>query len=186
MNDQLNKNHKSELWESIYVIVSKLKLAETNEDAYDKPSITTELERLFNTRQPELISDDLDKICTREWKLGYQYANWEWREKIQKQVNEIMSMDAGKHYDYQSALTILYQLLSDQPDKSPDADGWVSVEERLPEEGEWVLGYCLSAMEDWQYFTVFLSGGMWYDDSEDDRIVDFWQPLPTPPKQQKP
>lgn len=139
-----------------------------------------------DTRQPELISDDLDKICTREWKLGYQYANWEWREKIQKAIDNYSFKPDSKDRLVIAVLTDILSNTSDQPDKSLDADGWVSVEDRLPEEGEWVLGYCSSAMEDWQYFTAFLSGGMWYDDSEDDRIVDFWQPLPTPPKQQKP
>lgn len=48
-----------------------------------------EVQKVIGSKNiPQPTSDDLDKIATREWKLGYQYANWEWRDKIQKRINK--------------------------------------------------------------------------------------------------
>lgn len=58
---------------------------------------------------------------------------------------------------------------------------WISVKERLPEEGERVLFFCDDV--DIGYFFKergwhFLDGGDWFEINE----VTHWMPLPEPPK----
>lgn len=48
-----NNSKRSDLWEQIYSIVSKLKLDKPKGDAYDFPTITTELERLILSQSPD-------------------------------------------------------------------------------------------------------------------------------------
>jgi len=61
-------------------------------------------------------------------------------------------------------------------------DRWISVEDRLPEEGEWVLifgpGYHVP-------LEGFLISGAWIDDQFERRTVTHWMPLPEPPKEDK-
>lgn len=45
--EQGNKIQRSEVWEQIYKIVSKIPRKEVDGDAADAPSVTTELEGLF-------------------------------------------------------------------------------------------------------------------------------------------
>ncbi len=44
---------RSDLWYSIYGIISKLQLAETREDCIDKPSVACSLEELFKSQPPQ-------------------------------------------------------------------------------------------------------------------------------------
>ena len=72
---------------------------------------------------------------------------------------------------------------------------WISVSERLPDEGENVLLYCDHPMyinDDHRipYFTGFLDRGEWYSASDyyeeaifmEVQFVTHWMPLPQPPK----
>jgi hypothetical protein len=66
--------------------------------------------------------------------------------------------------------------------KQQETNGWISVEEGLPEDKEFVLAYdrfgeiCIASY----------CGGIWYDCIDDYHscgdIVTHWQPLPEPPK----
>ena len=130
---------------------------------------------------PQPTSDDLDKIATREWKLGYQYANWEWREKIQKAIDNYSFKPDSKDRLVIAVLTDILSNTSDQPDKSLDADGWISVEEKLPDEEIEFLGW------DGYYESVmYLSEGCFYYRNDYEAKPTHWRILPEPPKQQKP
>lgn len=50
---------RSELWEKIYSIIDRLILAEIEGDGYDKPSITTELEKMLNKEYASQFKTDL-------------------------------------------------------------------------------------------------------------------------------
>ena len=74
--------------------------------------------------------------------------------------------------------------------KQPETNGWISVEDRLPETGEEVLVYdCfgqLNEKPDLSMSSASYKNGMWYDYlgnihfyGED---ITHWQPLPEPPK----
>ena len=72
---------------------------------------------------------------------------------------------------------------------------WIPVEERLPEEGSFVLGaqYDRIAPEDGYEVEYFLygsknvyNGSLWYswsDNGGEDMVVTHWMPLPEPPKE---
>ena len=121
-----------------------------------------------------------------EWFKGYDKANQEWREKIQKRIDEIEGTSLMSQKDFwhkRTAVDNLEELLSDQPvtDKSLDADGWISVEEKLPDEEIEFLGW------DGYYESVmYLSEGCFYYRNDYEAKPTHWRILPEPPKQQKP
>ena len=59
-------------------------------------------------------------------------------------------------------------------------DGWVAVEDRLPEIDKNVLGVVKDLYEPYVY-TVRFDGTQWYRPYKN-ITVTHWQPLPTPPK----
>ena len=64
-----NNSKRSDLWEQIYSIVSKLKLDKPKGDAYDFPTITTELERLILSQSPDVEGWEgvEDRLPEPEW-----------------------------------------------------------------------------------------------------------------------
>lgn len=69
-----NKIQRSEVWEQIYNVVSKIPRKEVDGDAADAPSVATELEELFlkllpihdvSNRREQLIA--FANYCEREW-----------------------------------------------------------------------------------------------------------------------
>jgi len=65
-------------------------------------------------------------------------------------------------------------------------EGWISVEDRLPEVGELILMYRESTAIPDGYFAStgaygFFKEGVWGNEEKDDWIVTHWQPLPAPP-----
>lgn len=65
------------------------------------------------------------------------------------------------------------------------AGGWISVDERSPEEGQLILVYYNGEVRKCQYQGRTHELDPWYDVSENvwfaDIIVTHWQPLPGPP-----
>ncbi len=72
--EQSNKIQRSEVWEQIYKVVSKIPRKDVDGDAADAPSVATELEELFlkllpihdvSNRREQLIA--FANYCEREW-----------------------------------------------------------------------------------------------------------------------
>ena len=65
-----------------------------------------------------------------------------------------------------------------------DATGWISVEDRLPEDGTPVIALCRFASYQcgWYRMTEFTThkSNMWHDGT-----ARYWFPLPEPPKEEK-
>ena len=133
-----------------------------------------------------ILSDKETLLCAEAWQKGYDKANQEWRGKIQKRIDEIEGTSLMSQKDFwhkRTAVDNLEELLSDQPvtDKSLDADGWISVEEKLPDEEIEFLGW------DGYYESVmYLSEGCFYYRNDYEAKPTHWRLLPGPPKQQKP
>ena len=73
--------------------------------------------------------------------------------------------------------------------RQPKVGGWISVEERLPNEDEFEKNYCRNHWG--AEFIVMIKGanrptslyykeGVWFDDDNNDYDVIAWQPLPEP------
>jgi hypothetical protein len=83
-------------------------------------------------------------------------------------------------------------IISKMETVATDNNKWISVKDRLPEDGENVLVYNDDNSEDFiPYFTGYFHGGMWYSSYalyeeenflEVPSIVTHWMPLPEPPK----
>lgn len=71
--------------------------------------------------------------------------------------------------------------LPDMPPKQK-CGGWISVEDRLPEAGSWVLAFSNNMTE-----ILFYDGGqsghedVWLQDGDWENDVTHWRPLPKPP-----
>lgn len=65
-------------------------------------------------------------------------------------------------------------------------DGWISVEERLPEKNAFVLCFCRNSIYD--VFRFDYTDRSWISKGRDERyfesFVTHWQPLPLPPKEE--
>ena len=57
---------------------------------------------------------------------------------------------------------------------------WISVKERLPETGEWMLAWCGNGCSVAAH--PFLDGRGWFDTNLLPIFVTHWMPLPTPPE----
>src|SRR5688572_8444160 len=72
---------------------------------------------------------------------------------------------------------------------SGEGDGWVSVEDRLPENGEHVLCWKESMIPKAFYSDTgsygFFKDGIWGDVESDDWNVTHWRPLPAPPNSEQ-
>lgn len=62
---------------------------------------------------------------------------------------------------------------------------WISVEDRMPDERQWVLCQCRARIRE----VLRLQDGCWYHDPEHSYFLSFvthWMPLPEPPKEPTP
>lgn len=62
---------------------------------------------------------------------------------------------------------------------APTVDDWISVENRLPEEGTWVL----ACEKDGFMFIDVRENGEWKIGVQALAVITHWQPLPKPPKE---
>ena len=70
------------------------------------------------------------------------------------------------------------------------SDGWIRVEDGLPEEGQIVLGYVESENTKGSFFIEdiaysFFDKGKWAKYDGEDKTVTHWQPLPPAPLNEK-
>ena len=83
---------------------------------------------------------------------------------------------------YNLKTTIADFLDSNTEEGCPQGIGWISVNDRLPEEKVWVLCLCRAGIREvlrWQ-------NGQWYHDPQHayfGSFVLYWMPLPEPPKE---
>lgn len=97
-------------------------------------------------------------------------------------------IDYGGENEFCRGMRKALRIIEDAPtvEVQPD-NGWISVKDRLPDEGEDVLIYCPEFLEDIR--KAFYTEGDFYIEKED-LIVEpapngyctHWQPLPNPPK----
>jgi hypothetical protein len=122
------------------------------------------------------------------------------REKLidlLKQANDELRLRAGCSTwgDFADHLIANGVIISKMETVATDNNKWISVKDRLPEDGENVLVYNDDNSEDFiPYFTGYFHGGMWYSSYalyeeenflEVPSIVTHWMPLPEPPKDQQ-
>ena len=98
-------------------------------------------------------------------------------------------IDYGGENEFCRGMRKALRIIEDAPtvEVQPD-NGWISVKDRLPDEGEYVLIYCPEFLEDIR--KAFYTEGDFYIEKED-LIVEpvpngyctHWQPLPKPPKE---
>ena len=68
--------------------------------------------------------------------------------------------------------------------EAPTVGEWISVKDRLPENGQWVLCKCRAEI----YEVLRNDFGSWYHDINHTYMSGFvthWMPLPEPPKEEK-
>lgn len=75
--EQSNKIQRSEVWEQIYKVVSKIPRKDVESDAADAPSVATELEELFLKLLP------IHDVSNRR-ELLFTYHEWylKWRSSV--------------------------------------------------------------------------------------------------------
>ena len=72
---------------------------------------------------------------------------------------------------------IYFKMGAEWADKNPN---WISVEDKLPKDDEWVLGYC--PVQGRVLFLRYFNGHFYiYVDG----VITHWMPIPTPPNKDK-
>lgn len=103
-------------------------------------------------------------------------------------LNYNKASESVNHWDSNipKAIEFYFDAQQTQVTDKPKADDWISVDERLPKEGELVTVYRESVIPDRYYIDTgsygFFNKKIWGDRVQDDWKVTHWQPLPPNPK----
>ena len=83
--------------------------------------------------------------------------------------------------DYAAAFDMAVKALEKQDDHDTNAVEWISVKDRLPEEGVDVLVWETQGFA----YCDMLKSGVWNIGADEGAIISHWMPLPEPPKGEK-
>jgi len=90
--------------------------------------------------------------------------------------------DSEVYQKWQSALKAWQQLESSIGEETEGQDGWISVEDRLPElTGEYLVFETNHGLKAIEKMVFNLYNESWYNDNGDTFHPTHWQPLPKPP-----
>ena len=108
------------------------------------------------------------------------------REEAIKHIITYAYYDDDIPLQVATALDMAISALRAQQEKeSKPTNGWISVQDRLPEEKGRYLTANKRFGDKIVVFDLWFGGGFWYVEEEDD-VFDFevthWMPLPNPPK----
>ena len=114
---------------------------------------------------------------TKEEAIGrYERIRYNLLNREDKEAVDIAFVALMKQEEFESKLRAL------------ESSGWISVEDRLPEENQRVILYIPRVMEGGNVRTGWLEPiKMWYTDSRDRlfyKQVTHWMPMPEPPKEE--
>lgn len=107
------------------------------------------------------------------------------REQQEKQIFEAVQK-CGVDVDREELIKALAydraQYAQGYSDGRADAQRWISVEERLPENCEFVLCIVRYGEDAWNYELGFVLNNKWVHPGRSDGTVTHWMPLPQPPE----
>lgn len=101
-------------------------------------------------------------------------------EKILDEIGTKIVRNMGrKREGLLEAESIIRKYLTDRAADVPDNDGWILVEDRLPEEGEMVLVTCQTKSGRRSVNRAWHRGGFWHGTGSMSEVIA-WMPLPEP------
>jgi len=100
------------------------------------------------------------------------------REVLQRYPSVCLDWDVGGAFEKRQGFRDCIEWMRDKAINRTalPKEGWISVEDRLPENQQWIL----VIDEHNNYYTGYMDDGEWILDDDTYKII-YWQPLPKPP-----
>ena len=107
-------------------------------------------------------------------------------EKILDEIGTKIVRNTGrKREGLLEAESIIRKYLTEKDTDIHSNDGWIPVEERMPEEGEMVLVTCQKKSGQRSVNRAWHMGGFWHGTGSMSEVIA-WRPLPEPYRPEKP
>jgi hypothetical protein len=159
--------------------------------AYEKNWIRPNLlEIIKNMRdknfREEIILEEVEKEINRQIKAGYAaapaYENIDWDDVIDMVVDYYSTIEQRNVF-----IERLKAKSPTQPNSVQEGDGWISIEDRLPDNFNWCNDSILFVSKNGtiRMGSYDYEDGFWHQHSDGGTFIDIthWQPLPAPPQQ---
>lgn len=104
-------------------------------------------------------------------------------DKCPKKENEYCSAGCWSKDSMNQAIALALPALQAQLDREREPDGWISVEDRSPEERHYPPVICGHDKDKWTDAAIVTGRGKWINSEGCEIFPTHWMPLPQPPKE---